>query len=47
MFQMNAGYFLIQLSTESDKTRIYKLCGEYSRADANGVPQVNNPSHHP
>ncbi|KAF8533278.1 hypothetical protein BDD12DRAFT_899776 [Trichophaea hybrida] len=40
MFQMNAGYFLIQLSTESDKTRIYKLLGKHSRADANGVPQV-------
>lgn len=40
MFQMNAGYFLIQLSTEADKSRIYELCGKYSRADANGVPQV-------
>lgn len=40
MFQMNAGYFLIQLSTESDRSRIYKLIGEHSRADANGVAQV-------
>ncbi len=40
MFKMNAGYFLIQLASESDKERIYKLCGEHSREDANGVPQV-------
>lgn len=40
MFQMNAGYFLIQLSTEDDKKRIYDICGKASRADANGVPQV-------
>ena len=37
MFQMNAGYFLIQLSSEKDKERVYKLIGQYSRADANGV----------
>ncbi|MDQ3686224.1 MAG: hypothetical protein M3430_11590, partial [Acidobacteriota bacterium] len=40
MFKMNAGYFLIQLASERDKERVYKLCGEHSRADANGVPQV-------
>jgi len=40
MFKMNAGYFLIQLASEPDKERIYKLLGEHSRADANGVPQV-------
>ncbi len=40
MFKMNAGYFLIQLASEKDKERIYKLCGQYSRADANSVPQV-------
>ena len=40
MFKMNAGYFLIQLSSEKDKERVYKLIGQYSRADANGVPQV-------
>ncbi|MEM7024024.1 MAG: hypothetical protein AAF637_15750 [Pseudomonadota bacterium] len=40
MFQMNAGYFLIQLASEADKERVYKLIGEHSRADANGVPQV-------
>jgi methionine synthase II (cobalamin-independent) len=40
MFKMNAGYFLIQLASEKDKERVYKLIGEYSRRDANGVPQV-------
>ncbi|MDQ3220262.1 MAG: hypothetical protein M3Q26_05870 [Acidobacteriota bacterium] len=40
MFKMNAGYFLIQLASEPDKERIYKLLGEHSREDANGVPQV-------
>ena len=40
MFQMNAGYFLIQLASESDRERIYALIGEHSRADADGVPQV-------
>ncbi len=40
MFRMNAGYFLIQLASEKDKERIYKLCGQHSRADAKGVPQV-------
>lgn len=37
---MNAGYFLIQLASEKDKERVYKMCGEHSRADANGVPQI-------
>jgi methionine synthase II (cobalamin-independent) len=40
MFKMNAGYFLIQLASEADKERVYKLIGEHSRADANGVKQV-------
>ena len=40
MFKMNAGYFLIQLTSEADKERVYKLLGEHSREDANGVPQV-------
>ncbi|MBW3648732.1 MAG: hypothetical protein KY440_13355, partial [Actinobacteria bacterium] len=40
MFQMNAGYFLIQLASETDKERVYKLIGENIRADANGVKQV-------
>jgi methionine synthase II (cobalamin-independent) len=40
MFKMNAGYFLMQLSSEPDKERIYRLVGQYSRPDANGVAQV-------
>jgi methionine synthase II (cobalamin-independent) len=40
MFKMNAGYFLMQLASEKDKERVYKLIGEHSREDANGVPQV-------
>jgi len=37
---MNAGYFLIQLASERDKDRVYKLIGEHLRGDANGVAQV-------
>jgi methionine synthase II (cobalamin-independent) len=40
MFKMNAGYFLMQMSSEKDKEHVYKLCGQHSRADANGVAQV-------
>ena len=40
MFKMNAGYFLMRLASEKDKERVYKLVGEHSREDANGVPQV-------
>jgi methionine synthase II (cobalamin-independent) len=40
LFRMNAGYFLMQLSSEKDKERVYKLVGEHSREDANGVSQV-------
>jgi methionine synthase II (cobalamin-independent) len=40
MFEVNAGYFLIQLASEIDKERIYKLIGQHSRKDANGIPQV-------
>jgi methionine synthase II (cobalamin-independent) len=40
LFQMNAGYFLIQLASEDDKERVYKLIGDNIRADANGVKQV-------
>jgi len=40
MFKMNAGYFLIQLASEPDKERVYKLIGEHLRKDANGVAQV-------
>ena len=40
MFKMNAGYFLMQLASEKDKERVYKLIGQHSRANANGVAQV-------
>ena len=40
MFNINAGYFLIQCSSEEDKEKVYKLCGENSREDAGGVAQV-------
>ncbi len=40
MFEMNAGYFLIQCASEEDRESIYKMCGTYSREDANGVAQV-------
>ena len=40
MFQLNAGYFLIQCASEEDKENVYRLVGKYSRDDANGVPQV-------
>jgi len=40
MFQLNAGYFLIQCASEEDKEAVYKLCGQYSREDADGVAQV-------
>ncbi|KAH7053116.1 hypothetical protein B0J12DRAFT_45654 [Macrophomina phaseolina] len=40
MFQMNAGYFLIQCASETDKEKVYKEIGQYIRKDANGVKQV-------
>ena len=40
MFQMNAGYFLIQCSSEADRESVYEMCGKYSGQDAEGVPQV-------
>jgi methionine synthase II (cobalamin-independent) len=40
MFQLNAGYFLIQCSSEDDREAVYRLCGRYSREDADGVAQV-------
>jgi len=40
LFQMNAGYFLIQLASERDRDRVYKIIGDHLRDDANGVPQM-------
>ncbi len=40
MFQLNAGYFLIQCASQDDEDDVYAMVGKYSRDDANGVPQV-------
>ena len=40
MFDMNAGYFLIQCASEEDRESVYKLCGQYRRDDAAGVSQM-------
>jgi methionine synthase II (cobalamin-independent) len=40
LFQMNAGYFLIQFKSERDKDPVLRLIGEHSREDADGVAQV-------
>jgi methionine synthase II (cobalamin-independent) len=40
MFGINAGYFLIQLSSERDKDPVYQLIGQNIRSDANGVAQT-------
>ena len=42
MFQMNAGYFLIQCASEKDKPKVWKEIGECIRKDANGVKQVSS-----
>ncbi|MEX2552956.1 MAG: hypothetical protein WD627_08170 [Actinomycetota bacterium] len=40
LFKLNAGYFLMQFSSERDKKPVYEAIGKYSRDDANGVPQM-------
>jgi methionine synthase II (cobalamin-independent) len=40
MFEMNAGYFLIQLASERDKDPVYESIGQHVRTDANGVAQT-------
>ena len=40
MFDMNAGYFLIQCASEEDRESVYKMCGTYRRDDAQGVSQM-------
>jgi methionine synthase II (cobalamin-independent) len=40
MFQMNAGYFLIQLASEREKEPVYQSIGEHLRDDADGVAQM-------
>jgi methionine synthase II (cobalamin-independent) len=40
MFDMNAGYFLIQCASEDDRESVYELCGRHRRDDADGVSQM-------
>jgi len=40
LFQMNAGYFLIQFASEREKDPVLELIGENRRDDAKGVSQV-------
>jgi methionine synthase II (cobalamin-independent) len=40
LFELNAGYFMMQCRSERDRESVYALVGEHSRDDANGVPQV-------
>lgn len=41
LFQIHAGYFLIELSSEKNKEAVYKSIGQHIRRDANGIKQVN------
>jgi methionine synthase II (cobalamin-independent) len=40
LFQMNAGYFLIEFAGEREKDPVLELIGQHSREDANGVAHV-------
>ena len=40
LFELNAGYFLMQNKSERDRQEVYKLVGEHSRDDADGVAQI-------
>ena len=40
LFEMNAGYFLIQLASEKDKSSVYTQIGKHFRRDAHGVKQM-------
>jgi methionine synthase II (cobalamin-independent) len=40
LFQLNTGYFLMQNKSERDREEVYKLVGEHSRDDADGVAQI-------
>ncbi len=43
LFAMNAGGFLLQLASEKDRERVYKLCGEHSRNSQTVYIGVTNP----
>lgn len=40
LFQIDAGYFLIQCASEKDKDKVYQEIGQHIRKDAKGVKQV-------
>lgn len=40
MFDINAGYFLIQCASERDKDPVYQAIGQHLRSDADGVVQM-------
>ncbi|OAA41783.1 methionine synthase II (cobalamin-independent) [Metarhizium rileyi] len=40
LFRINAGYFLIQTSSEKDRESVYRTIGESIRNDAEGVKQM-------
>lgn len=40
LFKLNAGYFLMQFSSEREKDQVYESIGKHSRDDADGVPQM-------
>jgi methionine synthase II (cobalamin-independent) len=40
MFDINAGYFLIQLASERDKDPVFESIGQHLRTDADGVTQM-------
>ncbi|WGD38284.1 hypothetical protein [Lysinibacter sp. HNR] len=39
LFQLNAGYFLVQLASELDRERVYQLIGKTLRPEADGIEQ--------
>ncbi|MBA2522549.1 MAG: hypothetical protein H0V25_04370 [Solirubrobacterales bacterium] len=43
MFDINAGYFLIQCSSEEDREKVYRLCGANSRENQTCFIGVINP----
>lgn len=43
MFQLNAGYFLIQCASEEDHDSVYRLCAQYSHPDQVCYVGVINP----
>lgn len=43
MFEINAGYFLIQCASEDDRETVYKLCGDNSHDDQVCFMGVVNP----